>query len=213
MKIKLALLALAAVSVVLAQDPPPTPQVTVQSVTPCDVPATSCYAAMTSGQRWNDFVSTSVASPSVALRVLTSAAISHVNREPVSWGTGSRGFFERAGSHYAKFAVQGSIHSGLAAALGHDTRYFREPDQSGWRRARHALRRTFITRDREGHDVFDISQMTALYASPMIATAWHPRHCGALTQGFRAGNFGVGAQAVGNLFREFGPDLKRLLRK
>jgi len=168
---------------------------------------------MTSGQRWNDFVSTSLTSPSIALRVLALAAISHVNREPASWGMGSHGFFERAGSHYARFAVQGSIHSALAAALGHDSRYFREPEQSGWRRARHALRRTFVTRDREGHDAFDISQMTALYAAPMIATTWHPRNCSALAQGFRAGNFGVGAQAVGNLFREFGPDLKRLLRK
>jgi hypothetical protein len=47
----------------------------------------------------------------------------------------------------------------------------------------------------------------------MIASTWHPRHYGALTQGFRAGNFGVGSQAVGNLFREFGPDLKHLLHK
>ena len=55
--------------------------------------------------------------------------------------------------------------------------------------------------------------MTALYTSPMIASTWHPRRYGALTQGFRAGNFGVGAQAMGNLFREFGPDLKHLLHK
>lgn len=212
MKVILALLALAAASPAIAQDAIP-PDPLSQNSTQNDVQAASSYAAMTSGQRWNDFVSTSLASPSVAMRTLTAAAISHINREPVSWGMGSRGFFERAGSHYARSAVEGSIHSGLAAALGHDTRYFREPGQSGWRRARHALRRTFVTRDREGHDVFDISQMTALYASPMIATTWHPRRCGALTEGFRAGNFGVGAQAVGNLFREFGPDLKHLLRK
>jgi hypothetical protein len=212
MKVMLAVLAITAASPAIAQEPIP-PDPIAQDSAQSDIQAAPPYAAMTSGQRWNDFVSTSLASPSVALRVLSAAALSHVNRDPVSWGMGSRGFFERAGSHYARFAVQGSIHSGLAAALGHDTRYFREPDQSGWRRARHALRRTFVTRDRDGHDVFDISEMTALYASPMIATAWHPRRCGALTQGFRAGNFGVGAQAVGNLFREFGPDLKHLLRK
>jgi hypothetical protein len=212
MKVMFAVFAFAAASLAIAQDQIP-PDPIAQNPTQSDVQTAPSYAAMTSGQRWNDFVSTSLASPSVALRVLTSAALSHINREPVSWGMGSRGFFERAGSHYARFAVQGSIHSGLAAALGHDTRYFREPGKTGWRRARHALRRTFVTRDREGHEVFDISQMTAFYASPMIATAWHPRHCGALTQGFRAGNFGVGAQAVGNLFREFGPDLKHLLRK
>ena len=212
MKVLLAVLAIAAASPAIAQDPIPPDPVAPNSAQN-DIQTAPPYVAMTSGQRWNDLVSTSLASPSVALRVLSSAAISHFNREPVSWGMGSRGFLERAGSHYARFAVEGSIHSGLAAALGHDTRYFREPGQNGWHRARRALRRTFITRDREGHDVFDISQITALYASPMIATAWHPRPCGALTQGFRAGNFGVGAQAVGNLFREFGPDLKHLLRK
>lgn len=208
----LALIMLAAASPAIAQDPT-TLDPTAQNVTQGDVQAATSYVAMTSSQRWNDFVSSNLASPSVALRVLSSAALSQINREPVSYGMGSHGFFERAGSHYARFAVQGSIHSGLAAALGHDTRYFREPEKSGWHRAGHALRRTFVTRDREGRSVFDISEMTALYTSPMIASTWHPRHYGALTQGFRAGNFGVGAQAMGNLFREFGPDLKHLLHK
>jgi hypothetical protein len=212
MKVMLAVLTIAAASPAIAQDPI-SPDPIARNPTESDSQAAPSYAAMTSGQRWNDFVTTSLASPSVALRVLSSAALSHINREPVAWGMGSRGFFERAGSHYARVAAQGSIHSGLAAALGHDTRYLREPGQCNWRRARHALRRTFVTRDREGRDVFDISEMTALYATPMIATAWHPRRCGALTQGFRAGSLGVGAQAVGNLFREFGPDLKRLLHK
>jgi hypothetical protein len=212
MKVTLALIALAAASPAMAQDPV-TQDPVAQNAGQADIQAAPSYTAMTSSQRWNDFVSSNLASPTVALRVLSSAAISHFNREPVSWGMGPRGYFERAGSHYARFAVQGSIHSGLAAALGHDTRYFREPGQSGWRRARHALRRTFVTRDRDGHSVFDISEMTALYTSPMIASTWHPRHYGALTQGFRAGNFGVGAQAVGNLVREFGPDLKHLLHK
>jgi hypothetical protein len=212
MKLMLALIMLAAASPAIAQDPT-TLDPTAQNVTQGDVQAATSYVAMTSSQRWNDFVSSNLASPSVALRVLSSAALSQINREPVSWGMAPRGFFERAGSHYARFAVQGSIHSGLAAALGHDTRYFREPEKSGWRRTGHALRRTFVTRDREGHNVFDISEMTALYTSPMIASTWHPRRYGALTQGFRAGNFGVGAQAMGNLFREFGPDLKHLLHK
>jgi opacity protein-like surface antigen len=178
-----------------------------------DVQAAPAYVTMTSGQRWTDFVTGNLASPAVALRALSSAAISHINREPLSYGMGSRGFFERAGSHYARFAVQGALHSGVAAALGHDTRYFREPDANGWRRAGHALRRTFVTRNREGQNVFDVSEIASLYASPMIASTWHPRPMSPLTQGFRGGNFGVGTQALGNLFREFGPDLKHLVRK
>jgi hypothetical protein len=172
------------------------------------------YAAMTSSQRWNDFVSGSLFSPSVGLRVFGSAAISHFNHEPLEWGMGSRGYFERAGSHYARFAVQGGIHSGLAAALGHDTRYYREPDKSGWRRARHALRRTFLTRDRAGRSVFDVSEIASLYAAPALASTWHPRRMSPEMQALRGGSVGIGMQAAGNLFREFGPDLKRrLLRK
>jgi hypothetical protein len=169
------------------------------------------YAPMTADQRWNDYVSGSLLSPSVAFRSLASAAISHVSKDPVQWGQSSRGYFERVGSHWARFAVQGGIHSGLAAALGHDTRYFRAPEKSGWQRTRHALRRTFVTQNREGHTVFDVSQMAGLYGAPMASTLWNPNRHGAFRQGVRAGTFGIGMQAGSNLFKEFGPDIKRAI--
>lgn len=194
-------------AIACAQDLPAA--VTVQN----DSSAFPEYTTMTSAQRWNDFVSGSLFGPSVGLKVFASAAISHLNHEPDKWRLGSRGYFERAGSHYARGVVQGCLHDGIAAALGHDTRYFREPGKSGWHRAGHALRRTLFTRDRSGRSVFDISEITSLYTAPMIASAWRPRHQTPLTQGLRGGDFGVGAQAVGNLFREFGPDLKRMFKK
>ena len=194
-------------AIACAQDLPAA--VTVQN----ELSGTPKYTTMTSVQRWNDFVSGSLFGPSVGLKVFTSAAISHLNHEPDRWRLGSRGYFERAGSHYARGVVQGCLHDGIAAALGHDTRYFREPGKSGWHRAGHALRRTFITRDRAGHSVFDISEITSLYTAPMFASTWRPRHQSPLTQGLRGGDFGVGAQAAGNLLREFGPDLKRILKK
>lgn len=126
---------------------------------------------------------------------------------------GARGYFERAGSHYARSIVQGGIHSSLAAALGHDTRYFREPEKSGWRRAGHALRRTLITRNSEGASVFDVSNLTAIYAGPLVSSTWHPHRYGPFTQCLRGGDIGMGAQAMSNLLHEFGPDLKRLLHK
>ena len=166
------------------------------------------YTPMTANQRWNDYVSGSLLSTSVAFRSLASAAISQINKEPLRWGQGSRGYFERAGSHWARFAVQGTIHSGLAAALGHDTRYFREPENSGWHRTGHALRRTLFTQNREGHTVFDVSQMAGLYGAPMVSSLWHPNRFNPFTQGVHAGTFGIAVQAGSNLFKEFGPDLK-----
>lgn len=108
---------------------------------------------------------------------------------------------------------KGGIHSSLAAALGHDTRYFREPEKSGWRRAGHALRRTLITRNSEGASVFDVSNLTAIYAGPLVSSTWHPHRYGPFTQCLRGGDIGMGAQAMSNLLHEFGPDLKRLLHK
>ena len=171
------------------------------------------YTPITAGQRWNDYVSSSVLSPSVAFSSLASAAISHVSKDPVQWGQGSRGYLERVGDHWARFGVDGTIHSGLAAALGHDTRYFREPDQSGWHRTRHALRRTLFTRNREGHTVFDVSQMAGMFGTPMAASLWNPRNRrhSVLEEGVRAGTFGIGMQAGTNMFKEFGPDLKRAI--
>jgi hypothetical protein len=193
----------------LAQDPVPTPETAASEAVAAPTVAAPAYSAMTSSQRWSDFISGSVASPSVALSVLGSAAMSHLSRDPVSWHAGSRGFFERAGSHYARSLTSGFIHDGLAAALGHDTRYFREPDQSGWRRARHALRRTLFTRDREGKSVFDVSNLTSIYATPMISTAWHPGQGSMMTRGLRGGSMGIGIQAVTNVFHEFGPDIRK----
>jgi hypothetical protein len=204
MRIVCCLIALAALPAIAQVEGPPVADAQTASVG---------YVAMTPGQRWNDFMSTSVASPSVGLRIFTSAALSHFHHEPLSWGMGPRGYFERAGSHYARFLATGGIHSGLAAALGQDTRYYHEPEKCGWRRAARALRRTVITRNREGRSVFDLSEVASLYAGPAIASAWHPRREAVYLQALHGGNFGLAAQAAGNLVREFGPDVKRLLFK
>jgi hypothetical protein len=169
------------------------------------------YTPMTSSQRWNDYISGSLLSPSVAFRSLASAAISHVSKDPVQWDQSPRSYFQRVGSHWARFAVQGTVHSSLAAALGHDTRYFRQPEKSGWQRTRHALRRTFVTQNREGHTVFDVSEIAGLYGAPMVSSLWNPNRHGAFRLGVRAGTFGIGMQAGSNLFKEFGPDLKRAI--
>jgi hypothetical protein len=109
--------------------------------------------------------------------------------------------------------VSGSLLSpGVAfRSLASDTRYFREPGKSGWQRTRHALRRTFVTQNREGHTVFDVSEMAGLYGAPMASTLWNRAANGAFRQGVRGGTLGIGMQAGSNLFKEFGPDIKHAI--
>ena len=47
----------------------------------------------------------------------------------------------------------------------------------------------------------------------MLPMYWHPRRYSPLAQGVRAGNLAVVFQAGSNLFKEFQPDLKRLIAK
>jgi hypothetical protein len=87
---------------------------------------------MTSGLRWNDCISGNLPSPSVAFRSLDSAAISHASKETL--GRSSPRLFRTRGQPLGRSRRTGAIHSSFA--LGHDTRYFREPEKSGWQRTR-----------------------------------------------------------------------------
>ena len=171
------------------------------------------YRPMTAKERWAAYMGESVFSLRLGVGTLLSAAIAHANREPREWGTGAGGYFHRVENRWAVTALQGSLHSAGAAALGHDTRYRRMPDATGIHRAGHALWRTLFTYDREGRPTPDVTNLASLYAAPMIGTMWNPRRYGPLHQGIHAGEFGVMTQAGTNLLKEFGPDLRRVFKR
>lgn len=175
-------------------------------------PVEPAYRRETAKERWTGYLSDSVISPRLGIGVLLSSAIAHLNREPREWGMGPVGYLHRVESHWSVNALQGSIHAAGAAALGHDTRYRREPDAGALHRTGHALWRTFFTCNRDGAWTPDATNLASLYAAPMIGTAWHPRRYGPLHQGLKAGDFGVATQAGANLMKEFGPDIAKLFK-
>ena len=76
-----------------------------------------------------------------------------------------------------------------------------------------ALARTFVTNNNAGEKVADISGLAGIYSGSMLAEYWRPHCCDVWGRGFRAGNSAVIAQAGANLFKEFSPDLKHLLKR
>ncbi len=169
------------------------------------------YVAMTSQERWHDYIHDNFTGAAALAGFFASAAIGQLGRDPREWGEGAPGYWHRVGNHMGRAAIRGSIQSGLAAAMHYDTRYHRMPGHNGWSRAGHALRRTLFTQDEHGHTVFDVPGVAGIYGADMLSTYWHPRRYTPFGSGLHGGNFGLGFEAVGNLGKEFGPDLKHLL--
>jgi hypothetical protein len=171
------------------------------------------YTPMSAHERWHGYLHENLLSSKFGFQLFGSAFISHLDRDPVEWGLRSHGYFRRVENRFLTTSIDGAIHSSLAAAFHHDTRYWRyRGNGHGLQRAGHALVRTLLTYDESGHRPFDMSAMLGIYGSSMLSTYWHAR-ADALGQGVRAGNAGVIAQAGANLVKEFGPDLKHLFAK
>lgn len=181
-------------------DPQPPTQAQAQSYTP-----------MTDAERWHDYLHDNFTGVGPVVGFFSAAAIGQLGRDPHEWGLGAQGYWHRVGNHMGRAAIRGSIEAGLAAALHYDTRYHRLPGDKGLHRARHALRRTFFTRNEDGKTVLDVPNLAGIYGADMLSTYWRPHRFTPFGSGVRAANFGLAFQTAGNLGKEFGPDLKRLI--
>ena len=175
------------------------------------VPSAPAYIPMSLHERWHGYLHENLLGSKFVIGVFASAFISHISRDPVEWGVGANGYVHRVENRFFTAGIDGVVHSSLAAALHQDTRYHRG-DGTALQRAGHAMGRTFFTYNEAGHRVFDFSGMAGIYGSSMLSTYWHPRPS-PMGAGVRAGNFGVIVQAGTNLFKEFEPDVKRLLSR
>jgi hypothetical protein len=171
------------------------------------------YIPQTVHERWHGYWHETLLGTQPAVRILGTAFLEHLGRQPHEWGMGVQGYSHRVENRLYSTMIDGTVHDSLAALLHHDTRYLPAQSHNPWRRVGHGLRRTFFTYSQSGARVFDISGLGGIYAGSMLPMYWHPRRYSPLGQGVRAGNFAVVFQAVSNIAKEFQPDLKRLISK
>jgi hypothetical protein len=159
------------------------------------------------------FLDDTVLSPTLAPRLAFSAGLDHRSDAPAAWGGGPGGFGKRMAARAGLALAQSGVQHASAAALGLDPR----GDQSRCgcsnplRRASHALARTFYTRDRRGRAVPNVPLVAGAAGGAVIARAWYPRDDGPARDAARLAALTVVAQAGANVFREFAPEMKRLI--
>jgi hypothetical protein len=159
------------------------------------------------------FLDDTVLSPTLAPRLAFSAALDHRDGARQAWGTGADAYGKRMAARAGLVVSQAAVQHGTAAALGLDPR----GDQTRCacthplRRTQHALTRTFFTRDRRGRAVPNVPLVAGAAGGAMIARAWYPPDEGPGRDAARFAAMAVVGQAGANVFREFAPELKRLI--
>ena len=161
------------------------------------------------------FLDDTVLSPTLAPRLAFSAAMDQRDGANHAWGTGADAYGKRMAARAGLVLSQAAVQHGTAAVLGLDPRgdQSRCGCTSPLRRATHALKRTFYTRDRRGRAVPNVPLVAGAAGGAMIARAWYPPDEGPGRDAARFAAMSVVGQAGANVFKEFAPELKRLIPK
>jgi hypothetical protein len=159
------------------------------------------------------FLDDAALSPTLSARIAFSAALDQRSNEPGEWGRGADGFGRRLAARAGLNAAQASVHHAAAAALRLDPRGDTASCRCGnpLRRTTAALARTFVTRDERGRLVPNVPLVAGAYGGAWIASAWYPPSYRADREAVRVASLSIVAQAGANVFREFAPELKRMV--
>jgi hypothetical protein len=140
-----------------------------------------------------------------------SGALDQWSGFPKGWGQGMEGYGKRVGSRWARRGIRNGIELGVQIPLRIEPRYDRMGGTNIGGRIGHAFRRTLVARRDGGGEMPNIPTFVSIFGTSAISLQWYP-------QRYRTGShiLGLGAQDLGwevgnNLFREFWPDVKKIV--
>jgi hypothetical protein len=129
-----------------------------------------------------------------------------------SFGQGASGFGRYFGTSYGDLLIGNYMSEAVFPSILHqDPRYFRRGAGSGGSRFTYAVSRVFRTQRDSGGIGFNYSEWLGNSAAVAISNAYYPDHRsagGAISKLAMQ----VGVDAVGNVLKEFWPDLQRKFR-
>ena len=172
--------------------------------------ATDPYVPISAAEKAKVFGRRIIAPSSFAKSAVTSG-INQWQNEPPEWGQGMAGFGRRYGHKLANRGIENSIGFIVAAPLHQDPRYFLSGEIGLWKRTKHALGYTFMTRTDSGRRVFSVWRFAGNYGSQFVSNAWRPERQTNVPDTLLRGTVSIGYDAASNLFKEFCPDIRKRL--
>jgi hypothetical protein len=152
-------------------------------------------------------------SPTAILGLAAYAGVLQAADGPHEWRQGGAAYGKRVASMAAWAGVHSALAFGLDSTLHQDPRYFRSGEGSFWRRAGHSLRGTILTRTDSGGETFSTWRFGSAYGAAFLSNQWYPDRLNTVRLGALQGTVTIGFDLLGNLGREFWPDVKRKVRR
>lgn len=129
------------------------------------------------------------------------------------WGHGVDGFTNRMTASFTQRVVTYGLQSGAAAALHEDVRYKPSLSSNVWKRAEHALFSTVVLETPRGNDIAYANIVAAVGSGFVINTVHPGREISTRPGAWNLAALNLLGFAQGNLWTEFKPDIKHLVRR
>ncbi len=214
-----------------AQEPPPPPRDTTIPVTEPDVksqveqtemqplfgaqlPKAGRWQPLSQRERWRLFVKQDFASPVTVVHPIIPVVLTFAKRSPQEWPRTGIGAAQRYGANWVGTLAADFTRTTVAMALHQEVRYIACPCSGGRRRVWNALRQVVQTYDDKGQWTFAPGRVAANYTSAAVVVyGIYPQGASPFREFLNNGTSQFYYTALGNLSREFLPDLVRLIRK
>lgn len=170
----------------------------------------TAYQPLTGMERVDFYIEDTYANPGVFFRLAMPSLFNTIDNEPPEWGDGAGGFGRRAADRLGQQAVQGSVEHGLAALLKTEPRYIPCECSGFFKRFGYAALSGLWTYTNNGNKTVHLPSIAGGYAGGMATLAWYPDRF-SWKDGLRTGTQQLAFSGVGNIFREFKPELMKLL--
>ena len=136
------------------------------------------------------------------------AGIGQWRDTPPEWGQGADAYGKRFASGFGRSVISRTIAFGVAAADREDSRFVPSNETGVWRRTRHAMVGTFVSRTPSGGRMPAFSRFVGVYSAGFIANAWEPRSQDDTAHALERGSTALLSSVGWHVFREFWPDIR-----
>lgn len=139
------------------------------------------------------------------------AGIGQWRDTPPEWGQGAGAYGTRFASGFGRSVISRTIAFGVAAADREDSRFIPSNETGIWRRTRHAIVGTLISRTPSGGSMPAFSRFAGVYSAGFIANAWEPRSQDDVAHALERGSTALLSSMGWHIFEEFWPDIRNAL--
>jgi hypothetical protein len=161
-----------------------------------------------------DLFLTTTHSPYTFLSAGFQATLDQAQGQWPHYGGGMQGWGKRFGATLADTESRRFIQTfALSAILHQDPRYFPSHRKSLLARSWYAATRVVITRNDAGNNTFNTSEFLGALFTSALQNSYYPRHDRTFGDTMNRFSGALSSDALGNLLKEFTPDMKRLFRK